>query len=202
MLANLPRLLGIQTGRVAPLSVGGELPRVLSGIKKTPVSTLDNPLPVIVGRLGLAGDEQSDLTVHGGLEKAVYAYPVEHYAFWNAHRRETDPGATDLAPGGLGENLLLQGLTEADVHIGDELAIGDCRLVVESPRRPCEKFNLHLGSRTAARAMVQSGFSGWYLSVATGGALRAGDTVTLVPGPRLVSLVERQRQMFRRADLL
>lgn len=200
--AQAPLLLSVQTGRVAPLPAGNDLPRVLSGIRKTAVSTLADPVAVRVGRLGLEGDEQADLSVHGGLAKAVYAYAVEHYAFWNAHRRESDPVALDLAPGALGENLLLQGLTEADVYIGDELVIGDCRLIVESPRRPCEKLNLHLNSRTAVRAMAQSGFSGWYLSVDVGGVLRAGDAVTLVPGPRVVSLLERQRQTARRGDLL
>jgi MOSC domain-containing protein YiiM len=197
------RLISIQTGRIAPLQRNDpDAPRVMSAIEKTPVSTLADPRAIRAGRLGLDGDEQSDLTVHGGIDKAVYAYPSEHYPFWNAHRHAADPAAPELLPGALGENLTLEGLRETDVFVGDILEIGECRFVVVSPRQPCEKLNCHLGSRTAGKVMVQNGLTGWYLSVASEGVIRAGDAVQLLPGPRTLSLVERQRQVFRRVDVL
>jgi MOSC domain-containing protein YiiM len=107
------RLLSVQVGRVAPLSIGDQ--RVMSGIRKRAVAG-----PVAVEALGLAGDEQADLTVHGGLAKAVYAYPTEHYGFWR-ERRRTLGLADDLPNGSLGENLTVQGLLESELFVGDVL---------------------------------------------------------------------------------
>lgn len=198
--ASLPRLLAIQTGRVAALSIprgDDDVVTVMSGIRKQAVSTLELPAPIAVGRLGLAGDEQSDLSVHGGLDKAVYAYPSEHYAFW----QKLLPDAAPLAFGALGENLAIAGLLESDLWIGDELHFADCVLAVESPRRPCYKLNAILGSEQAAREMVRRGLTGWYLNVVRTGSLRAGESFRVQPGRRLVSLAERQTQMTRPADL-
>jgi MOSC domain-containing protein YiiM len=187
------RLLGVQVGAVAPLAApdGDRRPAVPSGIVKRPVAG-----PVAISALGLAGDEQADPTVHGGLEKAVYAHPSEHYAFWRACT-----GRADLHWGALGENLTLAGLLETGVWIGDALHIGSAVLLVADPRRPCEKLARHLGVPTVGREMVLRGISGWYLRVLAPGFVRAGDPVRLVPGPRTLSLAERQRQMFRPADL-
>jgi MOSC domain-containing protein YiiM len=184
------RVLGVQTGRVAPLPAPDGAP-VPSAIVKRGV-----PGAVAVSALGLAGDEQADPTVHGGLEKAVYAYPAEHYAFWRALTRRPDLGF-----GGLGENLTLQGLVEPEVWIGDEFHIGGCVLAVSAPRRLCEKLNRWLGCATAGREMVLRGHTGWCLRVLQPGFVQAGDAVRVLPGPRTLSLAERQGQMFRRADL-
>lgn len=199
-IADLPRLIGIQTGRVGTLEIArgpGDIATVYSGIRKQPVSTLAANLPIAVGRLGLAGDEQSDLTVHGGLEKAIYAYPAEHYAFWQTRLGRSAP----LPAGAFGENLTLSGLLEGDLWIGDELHFSECVLVVESPRRPCYKLNAVLGSNVAGKLMVEHRLTGWYLSVLETGSLRAGETFRVVPGPRRVSLAERQAQMARPVDL-
>lgn len=197
--ATMPaRVISIQTGRVAPLSIvrgADDVATVPSGIRKQVVSSLAASSAVAVGRLGLAGDEQSDLTVHGGLDKAVYAYPGEHYEFWQ--RRLDRP----LAPGTFGENLTLAGLLERALWIGDELHFADCVLLVESPRRPCYKLNAVLDSHVAGKTMVEHGLTGWYLSVLETGSLRAGETFRVVPGPRRVSLAERQAQMKRPVDL-
>lgn len=194
------RLLTILSGRVAPLSITrapGERVEVASGIRKRVVSGGDLARSVALGRLGLAGDEQADLTVHGGLEKAVYAYPAVHYAYWQAWLGRPEA----LAAGSFGENLLLDGLLETDLWIGDQLQIGDCRLTVTAPRRPCYKLNAVLGNSGVGRETLQRGLTGWYLSVDQTGQLTAGDLVHVFPGPRRVSLPERIRQLTRRADL-
>lgn len=145
---------------------------------------------VAVMPLGLLGDEQADLSIHGGLEKAVYAYPAEHYAFWKNARFEAGVSPLDEHfPGGsLGENLTLQGLLESDVWAGDVLTFANCELKVTLPREPCYKFNATMGFAHASKRMAHSGFCGFYLSVLTPGTLRAGEAFELVPGRRSVSI--------------
>lgn len=178
-------LLAIQTGRVRPLMVGGR--KLVSAIGKTTVTG-----PIEVGVLGLAGDEQADLSVHGGLSKAVYALPSEHLAWWQAQRQLH--GATmfeePLAPGYLGENLSLQGLLEHGLFIGDRLDFGEVVLRVTQPREPCGKFNAVMGYAQAAKDMVQSGRSGFYLAVEQAGLLQAGATCQVLPGSRSTCVTE------------
>lgn len=144
---------------------------------------------VAVGPLGLQGDEQADPSVHGGLAKAVYAYPQQHYAFWQTVRGQAKvPG--ELQPGDCGENLTLAGLQESQVWIGDLLRFPDCELVVSEPRFPCFKFNAHMGFNQAAKLMVQSGWCGFYLAVKREGTIAAGQPFELVAGPREVGVVE------------
>lgn len=194
------QLISIHIGRVAPLKCkrgDGDFITVMSGIRKTAVSTIESPQPIPVTRMGLAGDEQCDLTVHGGLEKAVYAYPSEHYTFWQKFLKTDSP----LPNGIFGENLVISGLMENCLWVGDELHFAHCVLSVESPRRPCYKLNAILNNHSAAREMVQQRLTGWYLSVVEPGAISAGETIKVVPGPRTTSLNDRQEQMTRAADL-
>jgi MOSC domain-containing protein YiiM len=144
---------------------------------------------VAVGPLGLAGDEQADPTVHGGLAKAVYAYPHEHHAFWSTVRAQAKV-AGELQPGDFGENLTITGLLEAKAWLGDVLRFPDCELVVSEPRYPCFKFNAHMGFNQAAKLMVQSGYCGFYLAVKREGSIAAGQDFELIPGPREVGVVE------------
>lgn len=174
---------------------------VKTGIHKLPVCG-----PVQVGRMGLQGDEQADLTVHGGLDKAVYAYPAEHYAFWQAQRsasRKRDVADAPLPYGSMGENLTLTGLLETEVWIGDRLHVGGTVLQVSEPRNPCFKFNAKMGLPHASKVMVQSGFSGFYLRVVEPGTIAAGDAIRLVPGPRDVTLssLHERRRNGRQYDL-
>ncbi|WP_305619119.1 MOSC domain-containing protein [Polaromonas sp.] len=175
----------MQLAAARRVSIGGR--PVLTAMGKQPVA---GPVPVLP--LGLLGDEQADLSVHGGLEKAVYAYPVEHYPFWQAARREQGLSQIDdsLPFGSLGENLTLQGLLENDVWAGDVLRFPHCELQVRIPREPCYKFNAAMGFTRASRLMAQSGFCGFYLSVLTPGTLSAGDSFELLPGRRSVSITE------------
>jgi MOSC domain-containing protein YiiM len=178
-------LLAIQIGQVRPLMVGGR--KLVSAIGKTTVSG-----PIDVGVLGLAGDEQADLSVHGGLSKAVYALPSEHLPWWQAQRQAQ--GATmfeeALAPGFLGENLSLQGLLEKDIFVGDRLDFGDVVLRVTQPREPCGKFNAVMGYAQAAKDMVQSGRCGFYMAVEQTGRLQAGAPFQIISGSRSVNVAQ------------
>ena len=175
----MARIVSVQTGVVRPLRVGER--RVLSAIGKTPVGGA-----VAVGPLGLAGDEQADPAYHGGLDKAVYAYPVEHLPFWQKQRREADVSLFDetLPPGFMGENLSIEGLLEHEVWIGDELHFPGCVLRVTAPREPCFKFNAVMGLNQAGRLMMERLCSGFYLAVVRTGTIEAGEAFQLVPGTR------------------
>jgi MOSC domain-containing protein YiiM len=167
-----------------------------SAIRKKAISTLDHPQSIAVGILGVAGDDQVDRTVHGGPTRALYAYPAEHYAFWTtvrAQARQHEP----LAWGAMGENLVLQGLLETQLWLGDHVYVGEVQLRVEAPRQPCFKFNTVMGFRQASKMMVQSGFTGIYLSVLQPGVITAGDSVRVVPGDRVLSLTERHTLLNR-----
>ena len=156
---------------------------------------------VSVQALGLAGDEQADLSVHGGLAKAVYAYPSEHYPFWQTVRAQARVALWDepLAPGFMGENLTLAGLLESGAWVGDVLRFADCQLAVSQPRYPCFKFNAAMGFNQAGKLMVQSGWCGFYLAVRVPGTLCAGESFELVPGPREVGIAELFRAKTSRA---
>lgn len=174
-------------------SVNLATPRTLSwqgrliqtGIDKRPVEG-----PVAVDRLGLMGDMQADLRVHGGLQKAVYVYASEHYEFWRAQL----PG-TELPPGSFGENLTISGLLEADVHVGDHLQIGTAVFQVTQPRTPCFKLALKFERPDMIHRFLASGRSGFYLSVVTEGIVKAGSSVehalAAVPGRSISDLVQR-----------
>ena len=161
--------------------------KVMTAIGKRAV-----PGSVAAGPMGLAGDEQADLTVHGGLSKAVYAYPAEHYAFWQTVRAQAAVAPWDdvLAPGSLGENLTLKGLLENQVWVGDVLRFAHCELAVSEPRFPCFKFNAAMGFNQATKLMSANAWCGFYLAVRSSGQLSAGETFELVPGPREVGITE------------
>ncbi|MBI3368110.1 MAG: MOSC domain-containing protein [Burkholderiales bacterium] len=184
-----PRVLSVNVGLADWLDVAnGE--RVKSGIRKRAVSDA-----VAVRPLGLDGDEQADPSVHGGLSKAVYAYPVEHRPFWQTVRAQARAAAPDavLPPGAMGENLTLGGLLEDQLWIGDRLRLPGCELAVSEPRFPCFKFNAVMGFNQAAKLMAQSGYCGSYLAVMQPGQVQAGDEIELIPGPREVNI----RELFR-----
>ncbi len=182
------KVIRVSTGRAREALINGR--KVMTATAKLPMEG-----PVALGVLGLAGDEQADLSVHGGLSKAVYAYPAEHLPFWQTVRAQAQVGLWHeaLPSGLLGENLLLQGLLETDLWVGDRLVLPDCTLVVSEPRYPCFKFSAVMGFKQAAKLMVQSGFCGSYLAVLEPGTLQAEDAITLRPGPRDVNI----RELFR-----
>jgi MOSC domain-containing protein YiiM len=194
------KLLSINVAQVGDMFVeqSGYRHRIVTGIHKQSV-----PGTVMIKKLGLVGDEQADLSEHGGLDKAVYAYPSERYAFWIAQKTAVSKREELLPYGSMGENLTLQGILESDVWIGDRLHIGEAVLQVTEPRQPCFKFSAKMGFSHAVKLMVQSGYSGFYLRVVQEGKVLAGDTITLRPGPRDVSIakINEQRRKGRQLDL-
>jgi len=164
----------VLTGRLQPLGRKA----VASGMAKTPVSG-----PLRVTTLGLAGDEQGDLRVHGGPEKAVHHYPLDHYAAW----RETLPSeaahALLSAPGAFGENLSTLGLTEANVCIGDRFRLGTALVEVSQGRQPCWKLNERFAWAGMSRAVQQSLRTGWYYRVLEEGEVSGGDALELAARP-------------------
>ena len=143
---------------------------VRTGIYKEPV-----PGPVKIGKLNLTGDRQADLTVHGGADKAVYAYPSEHYAYW----RQELPGVA-LSWGNFGENITTEGLREDTLYIGDCLKFGSAVLIVTQPRMPCYKLALRLRQDDMIKGFLASGRSGFYFSVLEPGSVAAGSGIEIV----------------------
>lgn len=162
------KLISIAVG--LPREIEWQGRKVRTSIFKSPVTG-----PVQVSRLNIDGDKQSDLTVHGGPDKAVYAYPSEHYPFW----RENFP-ALEFDWGMLGENLTVEGLDERTTHIGDRFGVGSAEFVVTQPRMPCYKLGIRLGDPRAIKILLQSRRSGFYFAVAREGVVTAGDPIRLI----------------------
>src|SRR5204863_5597167 len=125
-----------------------------------------------VASLNIDGDEQSDLSVHGGRAKAVYLYPSEHYEYW---RRELP--AMELPWGIFGENLTTEGLLETDVSIGDRIQVGTAEFLVTQPRQPCFKLGMLFGRGDMIKRFIASGRPGFYLAVVREGDIAAGDSI-------------------------
>ena len=168
---KLARIETLLTGKAVPYT----RPNSFSAIAKQPVIG-----PLDVGPEGLAGDEQGDRRVHGGEYKAVHHYAYEHYARWREQL-----GALPLLeqPGAFGENISTQGLSEADLCLGDILRCGDARLEVVQTRQPCWKLNDRFGVADMALRVQQSGMTGWYYRVLEPGTLEVGQLLTLEHRP-------------------
>ncbi|MEO5861602.1 MAG: MOSC domain-containing protein [Burkholderiales bacterium] len=164
------KIISVNVAQVEQISYRGR--QVKTGIFKIPAMN-----PVRVTRLGLANDVQVDKAVHGGVDRAVYAYPIEHYAAW---RTELRPGVLErFGYGAFGENLTIEGLLENEVCVGDELTIGSAKLMVQSPRIACFKLATKLGIADMPRRFGVSGRSGFYLRVVEEGAVKSGDEIVI-----------------------
>ncbi len=161
------RVEALLTGRAVVFTDKGET----SAIAKAPVEG-----PRAVGWLGIDGDEQADLIVHGGRDKAIHHYPRDHYAGWQA---AIGPHPKFDAPGAFGENISTHGWTEGDICIGDRLRLGTALVEVAQGRQPCWKQAHHLGQPGIVAAMVGNGCTGWYYRVIEEGAVAAGETIAL-----------------------
>jgi len=181
------------------LSVNAGLPRevtwrgkpVTTGIYKEPA---DGRVPV--RRLNLDGDRQADLRVHGGPDKAVYAYPSEFYELWSRERPELE-----LGPGTFGENLTTEGLVDTEVSVGDRFRVGTAELLVTQPRLPCFKLGIRMGSDAFVTEFLERGLLGFYLAVAHEGDVAAGDPIIEVArDPRGFRVTEVARLFARDRD--
>lgn len=165
------RLDAVHTGRPAPLGGGGKL----TAFVKTPVAGR-----VAIHPLGVEGDTQVNKRYHGGLEKAVYGYPVSGYPGWRADFPDM---AERFGPGAMGENLVVAGQDEATVHIGDVIRCGTATLQIAQIREPCATFAAVSGTPRVVKAMVKSGRCGWYYRVLEPGFVAAGDGHDVVDRP-------------------
>ncbi|RQO60491.1 MOSC domain-containing protein [Paucibacter sp. KBW04] len=186
---NSPTLLGhvrsVLIGRAVPSS----RPGVLSAIAKQPVEGR-----IAVHPLGLLGDEQGDLRVHGGPDKAVHCYSWSHYQAW----REALPDCALLqAPGAFGENLSVDGVDEESICLGDQLRIGTARFSLSQGRQPCWKLNDRFGQKDMAKQVQTSLRAGWYLRVERPGEIGAGDAIELLARPYPQASVARLLRAIR-----
>jgi MOSC domain-containing protein YiiM len=179
----VPHVVEVRTGRVG--SVRHRDRDVATAIDK--VLRIDR---VAVGPLGLAGDEQADRRVHGGPDKAICVYAAEHYPWWREHL------GIDLDHGAFGENLLVHGLTEDEVEVGDRFVVGAALVEVSMPRRPCYKLGARHGRTDMPDLLQETGRTGFYLRVLRPGAVAAGDLLRPVEASRSgVTVAELNRVM-------
>lgn len=159
------KLVSVQVGRSRTVQWRGK--PVSTGIYKEPVAGR-----IMVHRFNLDGDQQADLTVHGGLDKAVYVYPVEHYATWAQELERSR-----FSFGQFGENFTVEGMREETVYLGDIFRIGDTQLEVTQPRVPCYKLGVKMGSMQFPKRFLASGRTGYYMRVLEEGEVGAGDSI-------------------------
>ena len=194
MAPGTKRLLSLNVARASSVAINGR--RVMTAIGKRPV---EGPRAVLA--LGIEGDEQADLSMHGGPSKAVCAYPSEHYRFWQTVRSQAGLALWDepLPPGSLGENLTLEGVLESELWIGDLLRFATCVLAVSEPRYPCSKLDAAMGFKQAGKLMAESAWCGAYLAVREPGTIEAGQAFSIERGPREVGIVELFRARMGKA---
>ena len=164
------QILAVLLGKSQPFR--GDEP---SAIGKLPV-----PDRVAVGPMGLAGDEQADRTVHGGIDKAIHHYPADHYGWWREYLG--DAPLLD-APGAFGENISTAGLDEENVFLGDRFRLGTALVEVTQARQPCWKLDHRFQAKGVMAQVVKTRRTGWYYRVLEAGQVRAGDTLDLVERP-------------------
>jgi len=159
------KILSVNVGLPREVSWQGKL--VTTGIFKEPVNA-----PVMLRTLNLDGDQQADLTVHGGVDKAVYAYPSEHYHYWRAEL----PGV-DLTWGMFGENFTTEGLLEEAVYIGDRFRVEETEVMVTEPRMPCYKLGIKFSRADIIKRFLASRRTGFYFAVVREGMVGTGDAI-------------------------
>jgi MOSC domain-containing protein YiiM len=165
---SIMHIVSINVGLPRTVEWRGKL--VSTAIFKAPVAG-----PLTMEGYNLVGDQQADLSVHGGEYKAIYAYPAEHYAFWRAEL----PGVA-LGWGNFGENLTVEGLREEEVFVNDIYAVGTALLKVTEPRVPCYKLGIRFNDAQMTKRFLHSRRSGWYFAIERPGTIVAGDAISLV----------------------
>lgn len=182
-------VVAVQTGTPREFGPKGQL----SAIAKIPVTGR-----VAVTPLGLAGDVQGDPAHHGGPDKALHAYPRVHYAAWRADLPDRAAALTD---GSFGENLVLDGVNEADLCLGDIFRLGSAQVQISQARQPCWKLNIRFATPDMARRVQASGRTGWYFRVLDPGTVAAGDALVLDARPNPGWPLPRAHALLYRASL-
>ena len=162
------KLISVNVG--LPREVNWQGRTVSTGIFKEPIEG-----SVMMGTLNLDGDKQADLSVHGGVSKAVYTYPIEHHEFWKGELPDAK-----LCYGMFGENFTSEGLLEDNVNIGDRFRIGAAKVIVTEPRMPCYKLAIKFGRADMVKRFLASRRTGFYFAVLQEGKVEAGDTIELL----------------------
>jgi MOSC domain-containing protein YiiM len=193
----MPKVLSVNVS--LPKEIDFEGQKVITGIFKEPIKGR-----IMLRTLNLDGDKQADLTVHGGPDKAAYAYPIEHYEFW----RKVYPDM-EMPNGMFGENFTIEGLMEAEVNIGDVFRIGSSKVIATQPRMPCYKLGVKFGHMDVLKKFLASGRSGIYFKVLEEGEIGAGDPIVQIKKDsnqvgisdivRLYSSDRENTKMMRRA---
>ncbi|HEU0173946.1 MAG TPA: MOSC domain-containing protein [Blastocatellia bacterium] len=185
------KIISLNVGLPREVSYHGRL--VETGIFKSPISR-----PVMARTLNFDGDQQADLSVHGGVDKAIYDYPSEHYEYW---RKELPD--VDFPWGVFGENLTTEGLFEDSMYIGDRYRIGEIEVVVTQPRLPCYKLGLRFDRADMVKRFLASRRSGFYFAVKKEGFVQTGDSIELLSrDPCRVSVTDIVRvYAFEREDV-
>ena len=163
-----PKILSINVSLPEEIDFEGQ--KVTTGIFKKPIEGR-----IMSRTLNLDGDKQADLTVHGGPDKAVYAYPIEHYEFW----RKVYPDM-EMPNGMFGENFTIEGLMESEVSVGDAFEIGSSKVIATQPRMPCYKLGVKFGRMDVLKKFLASGRSGIYFKVLEEGEVGAGDSIVRI----------------------
>src|SRR5258705_6055606 len=162
------KLISLNVGLPRIVESNGE--PVATGIFKEPKQG-----PVRLRTLNLDGDRQADLTVHGGVSKAVYAYPIEHYGFWKMELPEME-----FPYGMFGENFTTEGMLEDALNVGDRFRVGEAELMVTEPRMPCYKLGIKFGRTDIIKKFLQSRRTGFYFAVVKEGEAEAGNEIELL----------------------
>ena len=192
------KLISVNVGLPREITVGGGK-TVRTSIWKNPVQGR-----VHVSTLNLDGDQQSDLSVHGGVDKAVYLYPSEHYSYWRTQLLDVE-----LPWGAFGENFTSDGVLEEQIRIGDRIRVGSAEFTVTQPRMPCYKLGIRFNRRDMVKRFLQSKRSGFYLAVIREGEVKKGDAieftekqetgVTITDIVNLYTVDSQNQELLRRA---
>jgi MOSC domain-containing protein YiiM len=162
------KVLSVNVGLPKKVLFNGQT--VTTAIFKDPVKD-----PIMLRKINLEGDKQADLTVHGGVDKAVYSYPAEHYDYW----RKQFPNV-DIIWGMFGENFTTEGLMEDTVNVGDQFQIGSAKLIATQPRMPCYKLGVRFGRMDVVRRFLASGRPGIYFKVLKEGQVQIGNKIETI----------------------
>ena len=188
------KLISVNVGLPREIGVSGKTVR--TSIWKNPVQGR-----VHVSTLNLDGDQQSDLTVHGGVDKAVYLYPSEHYSYWRAQLPEVE-----LPWGAFGENFSAENILEDQIRIGDRLRVGSAEFMVTQPRMPCYKLGIRLNRRDIVKRFLASKRTGFYLAVLREGEVGQGDAIEFIErqesGVTITDIVSLYSTDFQNQELL